>query len=113
MRRIACSIIILIALTGCRRDPSEVIQLGPHAAAQLKPFAEAPSPSDLDNARYVLYKCRGGYPIGIFSVYVRSSIAQEGETEATQVFMVVGFNFYGREDWPRTLEELEQRTTQK
>jgi hypothetical protein len=63
---------------------------------------EAPSPSDVDNARYLLYKCRGGYPIGIFSLYVRSSIAQEGETEETQVFMVVGFNFYGRKDWPRT-----------
>jgi hypothetical protein len=62
----------------------------------------APSPSDVDNARYLLYKCRGGYPIGIFSLYVRSSIAQDGETEETQVFMVVGFNFYGRKDWPRT-----------
>jgi hypothetical protein len=63
---------------------------------------EAPSPSEVDNARYLLYKCRGGYPIGIFCLYVRSSIAQEGETEETQVFMVVGFNFYGRKDWPRT-----------
>jgi hypothetical protein len=63
---------------------------------------EAPSPSDLDNARYLLYKCRGGYPIGIFFLYVRSSIAQEDETEETQAFMVVGFNFYGRKDWPRT-----------
>ncbi|MHC4140818.1 MAG: hypothetical protein ACYTA3_00630 [Planctomycetota bacterium] len=63
---------------------------------------EAPSPSDLDNARYLLYKCRGGYPIGIFFLYVRSSIAEEGETEETQAFMVVGFNFYGRKDWPRT-----------
>jgi hypothetical protein len=63
---------------------------------------QVPSPSDVDNARYLLYKCRGGYPIGIFCLYVRSSIAQEGEADETQVFMVVGFNFYGRKDWPET-----------
>ena len=63
---------------------------------------QTPSPMDLDNARYLLYRCRGGSPIGIFCRYVRSSIALEGETEATQLFMVVGFDFYGRKDWPRT-----------
>jgi len=78
------------------------LNVAPLFKMEMIKLQQTPSPSDLDNARYVLYKCRGGYPIGIFSVYVRSSIAQEGETEATQVFMVVGFNFYGREDWPRT-----------
>ncbi|MHC4080101.1 MAG: hypothetical protein ACYS15_06675 [Planctomycetota bacterium] len=63
---------------------------------------QVPSAADIDNARYLLYKCRGGYPIGIFSLYVRSSIAQEGETEQTQIFLVVGFNFYGKKDWPET-----------
>jgi hypothetical protein len=55
-----------------------------------------PAPSDYDNARYLLYKCSGGYPIGIFSMYVRSSIAIENETGQSQLFMAVGFDFYGR-----------------
>jgi hypothetical protein len=63
-------------------------------------FQEAPDPS-FDNARYLLYECSGGYPIGIFYIYVRSSIAVRGETDQTQVFFGVGFNFYGREDWPK------------
>jgi hypothetical protein len=54
-----------------------------------------PDPLDVDNARYLLYKCSGGYPIGIFSMYTRSPIAAQNETEHTQLFLVVGFNFYG------------------
>jgi len=56
-----------------------------------------PDPTDNDNARYLLYKCSGGYPIGVFSMYVRSSIPEIGETEMSQLFIVVGFNFYGKE----------------
>jgi len=56
----------------------------------------APTTSDYDNARYLLYKCSGGYPIGIFSIYVRSSIEQENEKGQAQLFMGVGFDFYGR-----------------
>jgi hypothetical protein len=63
-------------------------------------FQEEPDPS-FDNARYLLYECSGGYPIGIFYIYTRSSIAARGESEQTQVFLGVGFNFYGRKDWPR------------
>lgn len=63
-------------------------------------FQYLPNPSDFDNARYLLYKCSGGYPIGIFVIYTRSSIADQQEKEQTQLFMVVGFNFYGREDLP-------------
>jgi hypothetical protein len=63
-------------------------------------FQEEPDPS-FDNARYLLYDCSGGYPIGIFYVYVRSSIAARGEAHSTQVFFGVGFDFYGREDWPK------------
>lgn len=62
---------------------------------------EIPLPDEFDNARYLLYDCSGGYPIGIFSMYVRSSIADQGEVEPTQLFLVVGFNFYGREDLSR------------
>jgi hypothetical protein len=56
-----------------------------------------PDTFDFDNARYLLYKCSGGYPIGIFSMYVRSSIPEMGETEHSQLIFVVGFNFYGKE----------------
>jgi hypothetical protein len=56
-----------------------------------------PDPFDFDNARYMLYKCSGGYPIGIFMMYVRSSIEDMGETAQSQLFLTVGFNFYGKE----------------
>jgi len=60
-----------------------------------------PDPDEMDNARYLLYDCSGGYPIGIFAMYGRSPIAAQGEVEPAQVFLVVGFNFYGRQDWSR------------
>ena len=56
-----------------------------------------PGPSDIDNARFVLFESSGGYPIGNFIMYVRSSIAAQGETERAQMFFMVGFNFYGKE----------------
>jgi len=52
--------------------------------------------ADSDNARYLLYECKGGYPIGVFSIYVRSSISDRGEKEMSQLFMMVSFNFYGK-----------------
>lgn len=52
-----------------------------------------------DNARYLLYHCSGGYPIGIFSMYTRSAIASQGEKEDTQLFLVVSFDFYGKKEW--------------
>lgn len=58
-----------------------------------------PDPVGTDNARYLLYKSRGGYPIGVFSMYLRSSIPAQGETEQAQLFLMVGFNFYGKEKW--------------
>jgi len=64
-------------------------------------FKKVPDSFDFDNARYLLYQCSGGYPIGFFSMYVRSSIAESGETEATQLFIIVGFNFYGKREWAR------------
>jgi len=58
-----------------------------------------PLPMDVDNARYILYRCTGGYPIGIFSMYVRSNIASLQERERTQLFFVVSFDFFGRKNW--------------
>jgi hypothetical protein len=76
-----------------------------------------PAPFDFDNARYLLYKCSGGYPIGVFSMYVRSSIPERGEKEMTQLFMMVGFNFYGNKTLTRvnfihkTWEAIHNRAT--
>jgi hypothetical protein len=60
-------------------------------------FQDVPDPVNYDNARYLLFECSGGYPIGIFAMYVRSSIKENHEIEQSQLFMVVGFNFYGKE----------------
>jgi hypothetical protein len=60
-------------------------------------FLHVPHPNDHDNARYLLFECSGGYPIGIFSMYVRSPISQLNESEQAQLFLAVGFNFYGKE----------------
>ena len=38
-----------------------------------------------------------GYPIGIYTMYVRSSIAEMGETAHSQLIFAVSFNFYGKE----------------
>ena len=54
---------------------------------------------DGDNARYLLYKCSGGYPIGIFAMYTRSSIRSMGEKTKSQLVFGVGFNFYGNKNW--------------
>jgi hypothetical protein len=67
-------------------------------AIQIK---KVPDPYDFDNARYLLYRCSGGYPIGIFTLYVRSSIEEMGETAQSQLISAVGFNFYGKEDWQK------------
>lgn len=61
-----------------------------------------PISSDADNARYILYKCSGGYPIGFYTMYVRSSIAHEGEKEQSQLFFGVGFDFFGKKSWAKT-----------
>lgn len=58
---------------------------------------EVPDAFDFDNARYLLYDCSGGYPIGIFAMYVRSSIEELGEVAHSQLVFAVSFNFYGKE----------------
>ncbi|MFC2157783.1 hypothetical protein ACFLT9_08105, partial [Acidobacteriota bacterium] len=62
-------------------------------------FQHSPGPSD-DNARYLLYNSSGGYPIGIFTIYVRSANPELGEVAPTQMFLAVGFNFYGKDHGP-------------
>lgn len=58
-----------------------------------------PDSSETDNARYFLYECSGGYPIGILAIYVRSSIPEMGETGKSQLFFGVSFNFFGKKEW--------------
>ena len=55
-----------------------------------------PDSFDFDNARYILYDCSGGYPIGIFGMYVRNSIPELGEKEKSQLIFAVSFDFYGK-----------------
>ena len=78
-------------------------------------FHHEPHPSDLDNARFMLYECSGGYPIGIFFQYVRSPIESQGETEKSQLFLAVSFDFYGKQKWPslaaRVWEMVHNRVT--
>ncbi len=64
-------------------------------------FKPVPDSFDFDNARYLLYECSGGYPIGFCSMYVRSSIPDIGEENSTQLFLIVGFNFFGNRDLAR------------
>jgi hypothetical protein len=76
-----------------------------------------PRPSDSDSGRYLLFQCEGGYPVGIFAFYVRSSIASREELDSTQVFVGAGFDFYGKERWPlfhpvnRVWETIHDRVT--
>lgn len=60
-----------------------------------------PSATEPDSGRYLLYSCSGGYPIGVFLLYARSSIPEQGETGMSQVFIGVGFDFYGKQTWSR------------
>lgn len=86
-------------LLGLRHDlfGLNVVPLFTMKAVKVQRVPEA---TDFDNPRYVLYDCSGGYPVGLFCCFVRSSIEELGEKEQSQVFMAVVFDFYGRKDWP-------------
>lgn len=68
---------------------------------KVRNFKKNPDGFDFDNARYLLYDCSGGYPIGFFVMYVRSPIADMGEVYPSQLFFIVGFNFYGKKNFDR------------
>jgi hypothetical protein len=65
-----------------------------------------PHPSDFDNARFALYECSGGYPIGVYFQYVRSPIESQGEVERAQLIFAVSFDFYGKQKWPSFVAKL-------
>jgi hypothetical protein len=71
-------------------------RLGTLFEMNLRTARAVPRDADFDNARYFLWDCSGGYPIGIFSVFARSAIAARDEVEPTQLFFAVGFNPHGR-----------------
>ncbi len=77
------------------------INLIPLFKLKVRNFKKNPDGFDFDNARYLLYNCTGGYPIGFFVMYVRSPIADMGEVCASQLFFIVGFNFYGKKNFDR------------
>jgi len=79
---------------GRRIISSHLLQLFILKAIRIQ---NTPAPYEMDNARYLLYKSSGGYPIGVFSMYVRSSIPENGEKEMSQLFIMVSFNFYGKQ----------------
>ena len=78
------------------RAVSDEVTMQPALLPALPNFEELVAKYGEDNARYLLYKCSGGYPIGFFSMYVRSSIPEMSETEHSQLIFIVGFNFYGK-----------------
>jgi hypothetical protein len=63
-------------------------------------FKPVPAPTEPDNARYLLYRCSGGYPIGFYCLYARSPISDRGEVGQTQLFSLTSFDFYGKKNWP-------------
>ncbi len=92
--------ILVRPLGGCRlpfgKKGALTRRLRPLFKMKALRIQSVPAHSELDNARYLLYDCGGGYPIGVFALYVRSSIAAQGETGTCQVFLGVGFDFLGK-----------------
>ena len=72
---------------------------------------------DANNGRLLLYKCSGGYPIGVFAMYVRDTIPAQEEEGMSQLFIVTGFNFYGNKNLSnlnilnRTWERIHNKVT--
>ncbi|MHC5114453.1 MAG: hypothetical protein ACYTGP_08510 [Planctomycetota bacterium] len=88
-------------LPGIRRELFG-LNVVPLFTMRLARVQEEPGRGEFEDARYLLYECTGGYPAGIFCAYVRPSIPAEGEREQTQMFLAVGFNFYGKPEPRRT-----------
>lgn len=87
---------------GFRGRLLNVIKLMPLFKLTEMQFKQTPDAYDFDNARYLLYHCSGGYPIGFFGLYVRSPIADLGEKLPAQLFSLTTFNFYGKKYFDRT-----------
>lgn len=86
---------IHIYLFGKKRLPFGLSPLFDLDAIRIHRF---PEQNNFDSARYLLYKCSGGYPIGIFYMYVRAPVEEQNEVEQSQLFFAVGFDFYGKKN---------------
>jgi hypothetical protein len=80
-------------------------EFGTLFVAKVAEARRVPDSRDTESARFFLWNCSGGYPIGVFSIFARSRIAGRGEVEPTHLFFAVGFNPYGirtlgRIGWP-------------
>lgn len=62
---------------------------------EKRQFNLTPQTTDIENEHSLLYDCAGGYPIGILSIYVRSSNEAQNEKEMSQLFFMVAFDFFG------------------
>ena len=82
-------------LPGGTAGPLPVDALSLVSWAPVPEARRVPDIRDTDNARFFLWNCSGGYPIGVFSIFARSRIAGRGELEPTHLFFAVGFNPYG------------------
>ncbi len=87
---------IFIRLLGLRRVPLLGRAIRPLFELDAIRIQRSPGAFDQDSARFMLFSCKGGYPIGIFVYFVRSSIAARGEAGMTQVFLGVSFDFFGK-----------------
>jgi len=70
-------------------------EFGTLFVAKVAQARRVPDVRDTENARFFLWNCSGGYPIGVFSIFARSRIAGRAEVEPTHLFFAVGFNPYG------------------
>jgi hypothetical protein len=70
-------------------------EFGTLFVATVSEARRLPDLQDTENARFFLWNCSGGYPIGVFSIFARSRIAERREIERTHLFFAVGFNPYG------------------
>ncbi|MCF8379578.1 MAG: hypothetical protein K9H49_08390 [Bacteroidales bacterium] len=95
---------VQILLFGFRNYPLKLkngvlgIKYIPLFNLKVRKLQAVPGPNDIDNARYILFESSGGYPIGFFTIYIRSSIEDDKAKEQSQIFFVVGFNFFGKEN---------------
>lgn len=82
-----------------RDDPTRIRLLGLRRWRLFNLTQVAGGPSTVGDDCQVIFRCSGGYPIGIFAIYARPSIPESGESGDAQLVFVVSFDFYGKKQW--------------
>lgn len=83
----------------------------------LKKIQNPGKNDSVDNAHFLFYKCSGGYPIGVFSLFARKSLPENNEDCESQLFMMVSFNPHGIKSlskvklFTKTWEAIHNRVT--